>query len=536
MFRNPVPRPVLGWVAASVAIALVALSELALPKVAGAQSGPFVVNYSKPPPTLDPARVCDISDNGFIASLYASLLTYEDKPIPGAPAGIVATQEDTTRFKGYLAESWDISDDGKTLTFKLREGVTFPSGRAVDAEAVAASLNWSLASGACGTYYMEAGQFGNTQSIAAADSSTLVITLARPEPLVLHSMTQPNMGIVDVALIEEMGGVDWLANNAAGFGPYLLEEYQPGVRAKFTANPTFFGEAPAEPEVIVNFITDNSTLLLQARNGQADVTLGLTKASVARLVGQEGLNIIEVDTARWQLIGLPNEVAPFDNPKFREALTYAVPYRQILDKVAFGFGEIYYGPFPPAFPTYDAALATPREFDLDRARALIEESGASIPVAIDMIIREGELNHDQIATIVQGTWRELGVNLTIRKLPASGYQEGIYTETKTTTLIRFDGPSVTDPGWLFDYDLRCASFFNTSDYCNAEAEALLDEAHPLLDEAKRQVNWDKIARLWVADSPRIPVFADTYTVVVKDGVKRWHYQQDGPFDLHRWSR
>jgi peptide/nickel transport system substrate-binding protein len=153
-----------------------------------------------------------------------------------------------------------------------------------------------------------------------------------------------------------------------------------------------------------------------------------------------------------------------------------------------------------------------------------------------MVIREGEFAHDQIATIVQSTWRELGVNVTIQKLPASGYQEAIYTETKQSTLIRIDGPSVTDPGWLFDYDLRCASFFNTSDYCNPAAEALLDEAHPLLDESQRQVYWDKIAKMWVADSPRIPVYADIYTAIVSDDVKVWHYQQDGPFDLHRWSR
>ena len=536
MSRIPVRRPVLGWVAMSVALVLAAISQLALPKAAEAQTGPFVVNYSNPPPTLDPARVCDLRDDGFLSSLYVPLLRYEEKPIPDAPAGITATQEDTTRITGYLAESWEVSPDGKTLTFNIREGMKFPSGNPVDAGAVAASLQRSLSSGACGTYFTEAGQFGNTQSIEATDALTLVIKLAKAEPLVLHAMTQPNMGIADVDLIEEMGGDEWIASHAAGSGPYLLEEYQPGVRAKFVANPDFFGEPPLEPEVIVNFITDNSTLLLQARNGNADVTLGLSKASVASLVGREGLKIIEVETARWLLIGLPNEIAPFDNPKFREALTYAVPYRQILDKVAFGYGELYYGPFPPAFPAYNAEIGAPRTFDLDRARALIEESGVELPVAIDMIIREGLSDQDQIATIVQGTWRELGVDITIRKLPASGYQEGIYSETKTTTLIRNDGPSVTDPGWLLDDDLRCASTFNTSDYCNAEAEALLDEAHPLSDETKRQELWDKIARLWVADSPRIPVFADVYTAVVKDGVTRWHYQQDGPFDLHRWGR
>ena len=229
-----------------------------------------------------------------------------------------------------LAESWDVSADGTTLTFKIRDGVTFPSGRPVDASAVKASLERALGSGACGTYFTEAGQFGNTQSITAPDASTVVITLARSEPLVLHALTQPNTGIVDVALVEEMGGNEWLASNAAGSGPHTLAAYEPGVRARFAANPGFFGVPPSESEVIVNFITDDATLLLQARNGQADVTLGLRKASVASLVGREGLRIIEVDTARWQLIGLPNEVPPFDNAKFREALGALHDRRNLL--------------------------------------------------------------------------------------------------------------------------------------------------------------------------------------------------------------
>ena len=503
---------------------------------AQAQERPLVVNSAVPPATLDPAYVCDIADNGFISSLYLTLLKYTDKPIEGAPAGIEATREDTTRFEGYLAESWEVSEDGTVLTFRIRDGVRFPSGRPVDAHAVAASLNRALGSGACGTYYIEAAQFGNTQSIEALDDSTLVITLARSEPLVLHALTQPNSGIVDVGLVEEMGGNEWLAGNAAGSGPYTLAAYEPGVRARFSANPDFFGEPPLESEVIVNFIADDGTLLLQARNGQADITLGLKKASVASLADHEDLRIIEVDTARWQLIGLPNESPPFDNPTLREALSYAVPYEQILNSVAHGFGTIYFGPFPPAFPAYRPEHGAARSFDMERAKALVAESGVDLPVQVGMIIREGENDQEQIATIVQSTWGQLGVEVDIRKLPASGYQQGIFTETKSTALIRFDGPSVTDPAWLLDYDLRCASMFNTSDYCSAEAESLLDEAHPLRDESERQTYWDRIAAIWLADTPRIPVYADTYTAVVSDAVTRWHYAQDGPFDLQRWGR
>lgn len=511
-------------------------ATIAAPLAASAAEGPFVINYSLPPPTLDPTIVCDIADNGFITSLYTPLLRYEAKPVANAPAGVKVTTEDSTKIVGYLAESFTVSEDGKVLTFKLRDGLKFPSGNPLDASAVKASLEQALKSGTCGTYFLEAAQFGNTQSIEAPDATTVVITLKRAEPLLPHALTQPNLGIVDVKAVEANGGKSWLAGHAAGAGPYLLADYQPGVRAVFKANPDFFGEAPREKEVIVNFITDNATLLLQARNKQADVTLGLSKASVESLKGAEGLNIIEVPTARWQMISLPNATAPFDNAKFREALSYATPYEAILKNVAHGYGELFFGPYPPQFPAFNAELGAPRAYDLAKAKALLAESGVATPVQAEIIIREGQNDQEQIATIAQAAWSQIGVNLTIRKLPASGYQEAVGAKTKTAAIVRIDGPSVADPAWLLDYDLRCASAYNTSNYCSKDAEALLDSRHGLTSDADRQALWDKIAKIWLSDTPRIPVYADVYTAVVSADVKDWHFAQDGPFDLNAWSR
>ncbi|MBB5751621.1 ABC transporter substrate-binding protein [Prosthecomicrobium pneumaticum] len=503
---------------------------------ASAADGPFVVNYSLPPPTLDPSIVCDIADDGFIASLYTPLLRYEAKPVTDVPAGVTVTTEDTTKVVGYLAESYSVSDDGRTLTFKLRPGLKFPSGNPLDAAAVKASLEFTWKSGTCGTYFFEAAQFGNTEAIEAPDATTVVIKLKRGEPLVLHALTQPNTGIIDLKAVEANGGKTWLASNAAGSGPYVLASYEPGVRAVFKANPDFFGTPPIEPEVIVNFVTDNATLLLQARNGQADVTLGLSKASVASLAESADLKVIKVPTARWQLVGFPNKKAPFDNAKFRAALSYAVPYEPILANVAHGLGTIFYGPYPPAFPAFNAEIAPPRSYDLDKAKALLAESGVATPVAADIVIREGQNDQEQIATILQGAWSQLGVNLSIRKLAASAYQEAVGAETKEALIVRFDGPSVDDPAWLLDYDMRCKSAYNTSNYCNAEAEALLDKGHATADAAARQVIWDDIAKIWIADSPRVPIYADTYTAVVSGSVKEWHFAQDGPFDLDQWGR
>src|SRR5581483_10077468 len=269
---------------------------------------------------------------GFVSSLYVTLVQYKAKPVPGAGAGI--TQEDTTGFAPYLAKSWKITNGGKTYTFTLRSGAKFPDGKPMDANAVKYTYQRLLTMGGCGAYFMSAGQGDPIiKAIQAPNPTTLVIQLTRPEALLLHTLTQPNLGIVEPSLVEANGGVQkgkpnqWLASHYAGGGPYVLESYDPSRQAVFAANPSFFGSKPLESKVIVNFITSDPTLLLQARSGNANITVGLTKKSVASLRSQSCCRVVSVSAPLWQLIGLPNEFPPFDNVKFREALTYAVPYQ-----------------------------------------------------------------------------------------------------------------------------------------------------------------------------------------------------------------
>lgn len=508
-----------------------AAAMFAAPALAQEQ-GPFVVNTSQPPSTLDPAFACDIVGNGYIAPLYAPLVTYGRTSYPG-PEGVTVTAENEQEIVPALAESYEVSEDGLSYTFTIREGATFASGNPIDAEAVAASLNRALSSGACGTYYMEAANFGNTQSIAA-EGDSVVITLAAPEPLLIHALTQPNLSIVDVAVVEEMGGAEWLAVNAAASGPYTLESYEPGVRAVYVANPNYYGEPPAEPEILVNWVSDPSALLLQARNGGAHVTLGLPKQMVAQVA--DTLTVVEVPSPRFMIVALPNDVPPFDNVTFRQALSYATPYEAILNSVAFGYGELFFGPFPPQFEAYDAAIGGPRAFDMDRAMALLADSGVEGPVPLELVVVEGSAEQDQIATILQGAWSQLGVDVSVSRLSASAYVEVISAPEKTSAILRFDGPSLADPAWLLIYDMRCASAFNQSNYCNETAEGLLDEALGIANLADRQPFWNQIAEIWVEDAPRIPLYADTFTAVLASDVTRWDFAQDGPFDLQNWGR
>ncbi len=300
----------------------------------------------------------------------------------------------------------------------------------------------------------------------------------------------------------------------------------------FTANQNFFAK-PASSKVIVNFISSDPTLVLQAKNGTADVTLGLSKQSAHSLASDSDLKVVADNTSIAEQIGLPNNKPPFNNEKFREALSYAVPYQQILTNVIFGYGTLYYGAYPPAMPEFRANLSPPRAYDLNKAKQLIAASGVATPVTVSMDIQAGNPIDQQIATIVQGVWRQLGVNVNIQTLSASDYINAL-EQHKAQSYVRLDGPGVIEAGYFLGYDLKCGIGFNLSAICIPKADKLLAIARKTIDKAKRQALWNQINALWISDAPKIPVYGDKYVSVLNKRVKHYFYSHE--LDFTSWSK
>ena len=527
-------------VAASLACVFLALPSFGGTHQAAASnhraSAPLIVNVAQAPATLDPAELCGLWDLTVTDNTYVRLTQYGSKPGPNGTTAV-----DPSHIVPYFAKSWTISSNGLVYTFKLHGGAKFPSGRPMDAQAVKYSFERSIKMGACGEYFVYDGIYTPplVKSIATPDATTVVITLSRPDPNVLQDWAQPACSIVDPSVVAAHGGVqagkinEWMAGHTAGSGPFLLQDYEANTRAVLVANPAYFGPPPGSSKIIINFINSDPTLLLQARSGVADVTLGLTKQSAHSLAGNPNMSIIANDATAWEQIGLPNTKPPFNNIKFREALTYAVPYQQLLNNVAFGYGTLFYGPFPPVMPEFNASLEKPRPYDLTKAQALVKASGVPTPVSVNMVIPEGNPIEEQIATIVQGVWRQLGVNVTINKLSATDYINAL-EQHKAQSYVRYDGPGVIEAGYLLDYDMKCGVGFNLSEICIPKADVLLAQGRRTLDKAKRQAIWDQITRLWLADSPKITVYADKFTTVLNKRVKTYYYSHE--LDLRTWSK
>jgi peptide/nickel transport system substrate-binding protein len=467
-------------------------------------------------------------------NFYVRLMAYGSRP---AMAG---TQEvDPQHMVPYLAKSFTKNKAGTVYTFKLRTGLKFPSGVPVDAKAVKCSFERSFSG--IGAYFLEDGIPGNLKSVQAKNASTVVLRLKQPDPAILQGWAQPAASILDCAAVKKQSKT-WLATHEAGAGPFQMVSYQPNKQMTLQARPSYINWAkanglpvPKANKIVINFINSDSTLLLQARSGAANVTMGLAKQSVASLRGNKNVKIGTYPTTIQEQLLLPWDKAPWNNTKFREAVTYAVPYQQILSKIAYGYGKLYYGPLPPLMQFYQASISKPRPFDLNKAKQLIQQSGISTPVSVTLTIDEGNTVHQQIATLLQSIWKTIGINLNVQTLAPADYTGAMFG-FKVQSAIRYDGPGVIDAGYYLGYDMRTNVVGigkNINLMSIPKADKLLDQARRSLSNATRQKLYNQITTLWRANSPKIIFYNDVATVVLNKSMKSFTYYHEP--DMRSWG-
>lgn len=487
---------------------------------AAAQEGDLRVNAAVAPSTLDPAWACGLPEISFLQNFYVRLVQY------GTAEGPEGTRVvDYSVVEPYLADSWDVSEDGLVYTFHLKSGFTFPTGGPVNAEAVRYSLQRVMDMAGCGRFFVTDGHLDPViiTAIEAPDDSTVIIRLNKPNGNMLGNLALHAASIVDPSIVEANGGVtpngpsEFMSSNVAPSGPFLLDSYTPNQSARLVANPGFAGEAPASDAITVNWITAAPTLMLQARTGQADITFDLSKQAASSLAKGGGPRVIAYSNPFVQQLMMNNNKAPWDNQKVRQAAAMAVPYKDIIERVAYGYGTAYYGPIPPSLPGFNADLSAPIEYDLEGARALIAESGVETPIKAEILIQEGDSAQQQLATIVQNTWAEIGIELTVRVAPAAEFQD-LTQGHKVSSFMRLDGPGVFEVGYYWGYDLICGISFNLSEICIPEADELIQKLRASSDPAERQGYIDEVTRMWRERYPKILFYEDNPVVVLSDRV------------------
>jgi len=308
-------------------LALVGLALLLIAPAASAGESVIRVSANTPVRSLDPAKFSLGALEYNYALLVYSRLAYFDDELNVIPD---------------LAERWEASEDQKVWTFHLRRGVTFHDGRELDAEDVLATHK-RVADPATGSV-IRAG-VGLIDKAEAPDKYTVRFTLTIPYA------SWPAITASWQASIVPRNGVETLSTKPNGTGPYKFVSYEPNGSLVLSRNPDYFEpDLPKIDKVEFRIIPDFSTAVAGLERGELDLVWGLPPEHVNKLKDSPSAHVSEVQTGTWEMFGMNSRLAPFDEPKVRQALFKLVDRAAIADIALFGHGAPTVSPIPPYHP------------------------------------------------------------------------------------------------------------------------------------------------------------------------------------------
>ncbi|APX25826.1 MAG: ABC transporter substrate-binding protein [Rhodobacteraceae bacterium] len=355
--------------------------------------------------TMDPAAITGGEAVQILNNIYDSLISLDP--------------EDKTLIP-RLAESWEISDDNRSVTFHLRPDATFASGNPVTAEDVAWSFERNLELNLAQSSGLKSRGFtaeAADELFVAEDEHTFVLNLPQADDpkLILMYLSQAGVGsVLDRALVEEHAGDDmgqaWLTNNSAGSGAFTLNQWRANEYVILTANQNYWEDVPEMSRVLMRHLPESQTQRLGLEQGDIDVGFTLAAPDLKALEQNEDITVTTVPSSGFYYLAASMENEQFADPKVREALRYLIDYDGINTAIMPYFGVERQRPVnTSAF----AALDDPGyALDVEKAKALLAEAG--YPDGFDTTIRV--ISTQQFldsATAIQGTLAQAGIDAEI---------------------------------------------------------------------------------------------------------------------------
>lgn len=338
-------------------------------------------------------------------------------------------------FEPNLATSWNISEDGKTYTFFIREGVNFSDGEVLDAHAIEANFDAILENKDRHTWLESVLLM---ESAKAIDDYTFEIILSKPYyPLLTElAATRPYAMISPAVMINgstKDGVLDWV-----GTGPYVLVEHNIDEYAIFEVNPNYWGDAPNINKIKVRVIPDNQTRIMALRNGEIDLIYGknMIDAQTVHQFSNSDEFTIDLSTptsTRHIIFNTTNEI--LSDIKVRQALQHATNREAISEGIFFGIETPADSLFSRTIPYSDVDLV-PYVFDMEIAASLLDEAGwidngngirekNGKPLELTLLYNINSVSEQAISELLQSEYRKLGIDLTILGEEEQSYRDNM---------------------------------------------------------------------------------------------------------------
>ncbi len=466
------------------------------------KGGTLTLARDSEPLTLNPIGAGDNGSIFMIVQVFDTLVETTDAALP-QPA---------------LASAWTVSDDAKTWTFTLREGVKFSNGDPLTCDDVKFSID-RFADPKVNTSY---GGFGAAiAQTECASPSSFIVKLKAPQGAFLDYLSTFIPSIVPKAVYEKMGDKAF-SEKPVGSGPFMVKEWVRGQRLVLERNPYYWKNGqPYLDQVVVNYVPDENTRMLKVESDEAQIATEVPYAQIERVAALAHVDVRIENVMAWDAVWFNSRKAPFNDPNVIRALNYATPKEAMLKALMHGAGDIanhviarvkYWDPAVEAYP-----------YDLGKAKEALAKSASPQGFAFSCLIVAGDQFELQQAQILQSEWAKIGITMEIQAVDTgtiwtrwgSG-DESCFTFTGaglSSDALSDDNLAVV----FFDYTGGIQSFWTGWD--SKEATALVKEADGTIDEEKRKAVFHKLQRLAMAEYPAVPLFFIKARTAVSDKVK-----------------
>ena len=487
----------------------------------------ITINWGAEPPSLDPGLATDTTSANILLSIMDPLVKLDDE--------LQAVES--------AAASWEESEDGKTVTFTLRDDLKWTNGDPVTAQ----DYEWSwkrtispeLAADYAYQFYGIAGAeeynscdpkkddcaaLRDKVGVKAVDDKTLEVTLKSPQPWFIQQLSHHSFLAVHRPTVEQYGEKWTEAANIVTNGPFELERWEHNSNIDLVKWDEWRGAADVKlTRVNGRMITDGVTAVQAFEAGELDATGGLPPEEIPRL--KETPEYEQYEALGTYYYGFNTKNITDVNQ--RRAMSLAINRREIIDNIAQADQLPATGFTPQGMPGFDdfnpESPWTPENGDIEQAKQLMSEVG-SPKNSITLLLNDSP-GHREIAVAVQAAWKELGLNVTIK-------------QQEWAQFLEFLGPPPDESvdvfrlGWIADYPdafnflelWTCESGNNNTQFCSEEYDSAIEAIRngEMTEEADRFEAYGNLETILLGEDgevPITPIYFYTYTHLEKESIK-----------------
>lgn len=468
----------------------------------------------------------DLNPHLYAGEMYAQEMLYET---------LVNITADG--YEGCLAESWDISDDGKTYTFHIRDGVKFSDGEVCDANAIKANFDAIIENKDRHTWLE---MMNLLVGVSAPDDKTFVIELSELYyPLLTElGVTRPFAMISPKAMKD--GSTKDGVNAYIGTGPYVLTDFVTDEYAIFEANENYWGEQPKIKKITVKVIPDNQTRILALEKGEIDMIFGknmIDADAINQYTGNDKFTVSLSDPTSTRQIVLNTTRDVLADKEVRQALQHATNKQAISDGIFYGLEQPADTLFAKTVPYCDIDLE-PYAYDVELAQSMLDEAGWVVgadkirekdgqKLNIDLLYNSDSVTEKAIAEYLQSEYQKIGISLNIHGEEEQSYRDNMKAGN-------FD--MVFNICWGTPYDpqsslaaMRAPVYGDYAAQLGLEDKADIDQAITDIlvstDETKRQELYTFVLTRLHEDAVYIPLTYECNKAIYRSDLQEFHFTQ-----------